>query len=121
VEEARAGAYVRAVRGEGRREEEERRWVREAREAKASPQRAHKRCNQLGRKETEKIGVPWGPGFGCFKVRASQALGLGQCSKREKLQFESAAGPSGHLRKRALRPVSMESFTSRFPRCETLI
>jgi hypothetical protein len=78
------------------------RWVRETREVKASPQRAHERCNQPGRKETEKIGVPRGPGFGCFKVRASQALGLGQCSKQEKLQPESAAGPSGHLHKRAL-------------------
>jgi hypothetical protein len=102
VEEARAGAHVRAVRGAGRHEEEERRWVRETREVKASPQRAHKRCNQPGRKETGKIGVPWVPGFGCFKVRASQPLGLGQCSKQEKLQPESAAGPSGHLRKRAL-------------------
>jgi hypothetical protein len=39
VEEAwdGAGAHVRAVRGEGRREEEERRWVRERRgEVKAS-------------------------------------------------------------------------------------
>jgi hypothetical protein len=79
------------------------RWVRETREVKASPERAHKRCNQPGRKETGKIGVPWGPGSGCFKVRASQALGLGQCSKQEKLQPESAAEPSGHLHKRALK------------------
>jgi hypothetical protein len=41
VEEARAGAHVRTVRGEGRREEEEPWWVRETREVKASPQRAH--------------------------------------------------------------------------------
>jgi hypothetical protein len=96
-----AGAHVRAVRGEGRHEEEERQWVRETREVKALPQRAHKRCNQPGRKEMEKIDVPWGPGFGCFEVHASQTLGLGQCSKQEKLQPERAAGPSGHLRKRA--------------------
>jgi hypothetical protein len=56
-----------------------------------------------GPKRNGKIGIPWGPGFGCFKVRASQALELGQCSKQEKLQPERAAGPSGHLRKRALQ------------------
>jgi hypothetical protein len=56
-------------------------------------------------KRNEEIGVPWGPGFGCFKVRASQALGLGQCSKLEKLQPKGAARPSGHLRKRALYEI----------------
>jgi hypothetical protein len=91
-----------AVKDAARKKSGGGRWVRETREVKASPQRAHKRCNQPGRKETEKIGVPWGPGFGCFKVRASQALRLSQCSKLEKLQPESAARPSGHLRKRAL-------------------
>jgi hypothetical protein len=34
---------------------------------------------------------------------------LGQCSKQEKLQPESAAGPSGHLRKRALNHSFMDA------------
>jgi hypothetical protein len=50
----------------------------------------------------KEILVSWGPGFACFEVRAGQALRLGQCDKQERLQPESAAGPSGHLRKRAL-------------------
>jgi hypothetical protein len=47
-----------AVKDAARKKSGGGRWVRETREVKASPQRAHKRCNQPGRKETEKIGVP---------------------------------------------------------------
>jgi hypothetical protein len=93
VEEARAGAHVRAVRGEGRREEEERRWVRETREMKASPQRAHKRCNQPGRKETGKLAFLGGLVLGSLKFVRVRLLSWASVANRRSCSPRGQPGP----------------------------
>jgi hypothetical protein len=59
------------------------------------------RLNELGCEKTKRGFVFLGPGPTCFKVRATQALRLGQVYQNGELQSTGASGPSGHPPKQA--------------------